>query len=144
MSVALPTSSRSPSNPVTASSVRDTLAPLGLAIAPEHEAHYTRFLSSLWEVWDAVDAMDDYVPGVDEGRFRREDVHRPSGDENPANAWAWRVTIRDQAPNDGPLKGKTVAIKVSPAPSVARPRDRVLLAASGKRPCSLLPLACGL
>lgn len=117
MSAALPPKQLSPNNPITDSSVRETLEPLGLSVPENEEKHYTTFLKGIWEIWNRVEQMDDYVPVVDEERFPRENVHRPTGKDNPANAWAWKATIRDQEKNDGLLKGKTVALKVRGAPS---------------------------
>jgi amidase len=111
MSATLTPATLSPANPVTPSSVPDTLARFGLTLPPEQVDDYTAFLQGVWEVWHRVDQMDDYVPEVDEERFPRENVHRPSVEENPANAWAWRVKIRGV--EGGSLAGKSVCIKVS-------------------------------
>lgn len=117
MSAALPPKQLSPDNPVNSSSVSETLEPLGLSVAPNEEKHYETFLKGIWEIWNRVDKMDDYVPMVDEERFPRENVHRPTGKDNQHNAWAWKATIKDQQKNDGLLKGKTVALKVGLAAS---------------------------
>lgn len=113
MSAAVRPDSVSPTNPVTGTSVRDTLAPRGLSLTPAEEEDYTGFLVGGWEEWNKVLAMDDYVPPVDEKRFRRTDVHRPSAEDNPHNAWAWKARIEDAEARGGLLKGKTVALKVS-------------------------------
>lgn len=111
MSATLAPKVLSPDNPVTDSSVADTLHKLGLKLPDEQVGDYTSFLKGIWEVWHKVDGMDDYVPVVDEKRFPRENVHRPTGDDNPANAWAWKVTITDQEKRGGLLAGKTVCVK---------------------------------
>lgn len=152
MSAALPPKELSPNNPITDSSVRETLEPLGLSVPEKEEKHYTTFLKGIWEIWDRVEQMDDYVPIVDEERFPRENVHRPTGKDNPANAWAWKATIRDQQKNEGLLKGKTVALKVrggrlvdgtwsSSGSRAAESCSRRELT-SGQRRCGRCPRAC--
>jgi amidase len=43
-------------------------------------------------------------------KYPREDVgHRPVGDENPSNGWAWKCSIRGAG--SGPLAGRTVGVK---------------------------------
>jgi amidase len=43
-------------------------------------------------------------------KYVRADLgHRPVGDENPGNGWAWKCSIPGAA--DGPLAGRTVAVK---------------------------------
>ncbi|WOO86016.1 Amidase [Vanrija pseudolonga] len=111
MSAAVRPDSVSANNPVTSTSVRATLAPLGLALDLSEEEDYTGFLAGGWEEWNKVLAMDDYVPLVDEARFPRTDVHRPSAEDNPHNAWAWKARIEDTEARGGLLKGKTVALK---------------------------------
>lgn len=112
MSATLTPATLSPNNPVTDASVPETLAKFGLSVSDDDAPVYTSFLKGIWEVWNRVDAMDDYVPAVDEERYPRQDVHRPSAEENPANAWAWRVRIKDTKQNKGLLAGKTFCLKV--------------------------------
>ena len=43
-------------------------------------------------------------------KYPRADLgHRPVGDENPANGWAWKCSIPGAA--EGPLAGRTVGVK---------------------------------
>ncbi|OCF39739.1 hypothetical protein I317_06463 [Kwoniella heveanensis CBS 569] len=53
--------------------------------------------------------LPDYVPEV-EKRFARKDTHRPTPAENESNAWAWKVSIKDDAA-EGCLKGMTISLK---------------------------------
>lgn len=53
----------------------------------------------------------DYVPGVDEDRFPRKDIHFPNQAQNSHGAWAWKCTVVDQHANEGRLNGKTFALK---------------------------------
>lgn len=112
MSATLAPSVLSPDNPVTETSVDETLAKLGLKLPPDQAAEYTSFLKGIWEVWHKVDGMEDYVPSVDAERFPRLNVHRPTEEDNAANAWAWKVTIKDKENRAGLLAGKTVCVKV--------------------------------
>ncbi|RSH89580.1 hypothetical protein EHS25_002131 [Saitozyma podzolica] len=113
MSSTLAPSTLSPNNPITPSSVTDTLAKLGLAAPEKDVADYTSLLTGIWEIWNKVDGMDDYVPTVDTERFPREGVHFPEGDENKANAWAWKASVKDVSgkAKGGVLDGKTVCLK---------------------------------
>src|SRR4051794_323075 len=54
-----------------------------------------------------LDELPDEVLPV---RHPRADLgHRPVGEENPSNGWAWRCSIPGAA--DGPLRGRTVGVK---------------------------------
>lgn len=112
MSATLP-QKLSPNNPIDEQAVLDTLAELGVTLPQEDIPDYTGFLKGVWEIWNKIDHSDDYVPAVDLERFPRENVHRPSAEENPTNGWAWRVTISDKSGKGGLLAGKTVCLKVS-------------------------------
>lgn len=121
MSSTLAPATLSPNNPINQAAVTDTLAKLGLAARDRDVADYTSLLKGIWEIWNNVDAMDDYVPMVDEAKFPRKDVHFPSKEENPANAWAWKVSVKDVNCKGGLLKGKTVCLKVGRATGTLRP-----------------------
>ena len=112
MSSTLAPSTLSPNNPVTPTSVTDTLAKLNLKPNPKDLDDYTSLLTGIWEVWNKVDQMEDYVPVVDEAKYARKEVHRPEGKENAWNAWAWKCKIEGTG-KGGLLKGKTVVFKVS-------------------------------
>jgi amidase len=115
MSAALP-QTISPNNPIDDQAVVDTLAELGVKLPDAEVPEYANFLKGVWEIWNKIDAADDYVPPVDLERFPRENVHRPSGEENKTNGWAWKVTIEDKQGKGGLLAGKTVCLKVSLGP----------------------------
>lgn len=53
----------------------------------------------------------DYIPDPDLDRFPRKAIHVPKPEENKNKGWATRVTVQDTQPNDGPLKGRTFAVK---------------------------------
>ncbi|KAI1343568.1 amidase signature domain-containing protein [Xylariaceae sp. FL0016] len=100
-------------NPIKLDTVTSTLASLGLKAKEKDLEDYTSLLIGIWEVWDKVDQLEDYVPSVDEERFPRTSVHRPEPAENPLNAWAWKCEIRDASGKSkgGLLEGKTVSLK---------------------------------
>ncbi|KAK7937703.1 amidase signature enzyme [Apiospora aurea] len=101
-------------NPISEKDVIQSLESLKLKPNPEDVPDLTNLLTGIWEVWDKVDQMDDYVPEVDETRFPRKDVHRPEGQDHAGNAWAWRCDVRDTSPTTkgtGLLAGKTLILK---------------------------------
>jgi amidase len=102
-------------NPITEKDVISTLDSLGLKPNPKDVEDFTSLLTGIWEVWDKVSEMEDYIPEVDEERFPRENVHRPEGEANAENAWAWKCEIKDATDKSkgGLLEGKTVNLKVS-------------------------------
>lgn len=102
-------------NPISEKDVVETLASLGLKAKPKDLADFTSLLTGIWEVWDQVDQLGDYIPEVDEERFPRKDVHRPEAKDNPYNAWAWKCDVRDTTDKSkgGLLSGKTINLKVS-------------------------------
>ncbi|KAH8887934.1 amidase signature enzyme [Thozetella sp. PMI_491] len=113
MSSTLAPSVLSPNNPVTTDSVLEAFAKLGVKPQDKDIDDYKSLLTGIWEVWNKVDQMDDYVPAVEEERFPRTEVHRPEGDENKWNAWAWKALIKDVSGKSkgGLLEGKTVCLK---------------------------------
>ncbi|WRT63404.1 uncharacterized protein IL334_000309 [Kwoniella shivajii] len=113
MSSTLAPSTLSPNNPITESSVTSTLQKLGASKPSQKDLDdYTSLLSGIWEIWNKVDDVPDYIPAVDEERFPRKNVHRPEGDENKYNAWAWKADVQDiNSDGTGLLSGKTVCLK---------------------------------
>ncbi|KAK8057305.1 amidase signature enzyme [Apiospora saccharicola] len=101
-------------NPISEKDVLESLESLNLKPRNEDVPDLTNLLTGIWEVWDKVNQMDDYVPEVDETRFPRKDVHRPEGEDNAGNAWAWKCDVRDQSASaEGKrlLAGKTLSLK---------------------------------
>lgn len=81
----------------------------GFDLTPEEIATYRDVMAHTLEV---LERLDELPPAPrPEVRYPRTPGHRPSREENPYGAWYWRCSI-DGAP-DGPLAGKTVAIKDS-------------------------------
>ena len=96
---------------VTTETLNDVCKVLGIKIKDEEQEDYRKLLAVFDESAQQLMEMDDYLPEVDLGRFPRRDVREVPKDQNPHGAWAWRCSIQDTQPNDGPLAGKTIALK---------------------------------
>ncbi|WVW83102.1 hypothetical protein I302_105120 [Kwoniella bestiolae CBS 10118] len=99
-------------NPVNRAELEKTLSSFGsegLTLKPDDVEDYTRILAGAHEVFQKIINLPDYVPVVDK-RFSRQNVHAPTPAENEHNAWAWKVSVKDDSPS-GPLKGLTVCLK---------------------------------
>ena len=79
---------------------------LGMSLAPERVEEFMAHMGGSFAAYDAVEALPDFVPEV---TYPRTPGRFPSPAENPLNAWYVRSEI-EGAP-DGPLKGRTVALK---------------------------------
>jgi len=81
----------------------------GFDLTPEEIATYRDVMAHTLEV---LGRLDELPPAPrPEVRYPRTPGYRPGPEENRYGAWYWRCSI-DGAP-DGPLAGKTVAIKDS-------------------------------
>jgi len=102
---------------VTVDGLRTAAAANNISIEPNsaNESTFLRFANSFDAVCASIDALPVFehpqtVPcEVEAGR----QYHRPSPEDNPLNAWAYRTNLR--SPNrdaaNGPLAGRTIAIK---------------------------------
>lgn len=57
----------------------------------------------------------DFYPVPDVNRYPRVDIQAVASEDNPYNAWATKVTVKDVQPDEAELKilaGKRVVIKV--------------------------------
>ncbi|HDZ82220.1 MAG TPA: amidase [Roseobacter sp.] len=79
---------------------------MGMNFSPEDLDFFHEELDATMAAYDAVDALPDYLPAV---KYPRVTGYHPDAAENELNAWAWKVDVEGAA--DGPLKGKTVALK---------------------------------
>lgn len=73
----------------------------------EDIAQFKTLIEGGLAAYDAVERMDD--PGNGRPVPEREEGHRPSPEENPHNAWAWRARIGGAG--SGRLAGRSVAVK---------------------------------
>ena len=116
MSATLAPGILSSDNPIDEADVYEAFGSLGLKPKPDDVGDLTSLLKGMWEVWDRIGKMDDYVPVVDEDRYPRVNIHRPEGEENQWNAWAWKATVKDVKGSGGELRlleGRTVCLKVN-------------------------------
>ncbi len=79
---------------------------VGLSLTDDDIHSYLGLMQPNIDAYNTVDAMPDYLPEV---TYARTPGYRPEGEENPYNAWYYKSTVEGAA--DGPLKGKTVALK---------------------------------
>ncbi|HZP46363.1 MAG TPA: amidase [Candidatus Binataceae bacterium] len=79
---------------------------LGFKLSTDDAEAYRRLLLPSIEALERLDAMVEPSLPV---KYPRDAGRRPSREENPLNAWYWRCEIHGAA--EGPLKGKTFAIK---------------------------------
>ena len=84
----------------------DIVDRLGMTMSPEEIAVYHENMQPTFGAYDLIDSLPDEIPAV---TYPRTPGYRPGPEENPYNAWYWKCEIAGAA--DGPLKGKTVAIK---------------------------------
>jgi amidase len=96
MPVAIPTSDQ----------LKDIAAQVGLTLSDADVASFIALMTPSIAGYNVVDGLPDNLPDV---RYPRAAGHRPSGGENPHNAWYVKTTVRG-APG-GKLAGKTVALK---------------------------------
>ena len=82
-------------------------ARLGIDLDPDAAAFFAEQIdATLRTYYLPLDAMSDEQPPV---RYPRSSGYRPAPEDNPFNAWYWRTEIAG-AP-DGPLAGRTIAVK---------------------------------
>ena len=79
---------------------------LHLSLADRDLASFGELLEGTWQNYDHLDALPDELPAV---RYPRTPGYRPEGEENPHNAWYIKTRVAGAA--DGPLAGKTIALK---------------------------------
>lgn len=101
----------SPNNPVKKGDVQDLLRPVGLSVEPEEEEDFQTLLAAVHDCAETVSNMPDYQPVPDLDRYPRQNVRRPSPEEQVfGQAWAHKFLIKGNA-NGGSLAGKTFSLK---------------------------------
>ncbi|KAJ6070504.1 hypothetical protein N7467_011823 [Penicillium canescens] len=101
----------SESNPVKPDDAQKLLDPLGLTIDPAEAQDFHTLLAAVHDCAEGVAALPDYQPVSDQTKYPRENVRRPSEEEQVfGHAWAHRFLIRGAA-QGGPLAGKSVSLK---------------------------------
>jgi amidase len=90
----------------TPEQVRAAAGEVGLSLTESDLQSYVGLMRSSVEAYNYVDAMPDCLP---EMKYPRTPGRFPAPEENKHNAWYVKTSIAGA--NDGPLKGKRVAIK---------------------------------
>ncbi|KAI9162864.1 Amidase [Paramyrothecium foliicola] len=99
-------------NPVRAGDVTKTLQPFGLEVKQEESGDYELLLAAVHDCAEHVMSLEDYQPAPDLVKYPRENVRRPTADEQAfGNAWAHRFYIRGNRSPASLLKGKTICVK---------------------------------
>ena len=96
-----------PVRPPTIDELRDIAGSFGLRLTDADLASFQGLMAPLLESYRVVEGLDEPAPLAP--KYPRAPGWRPTPEENPLNAWYWRCDIRGAA--DGPLAGKTVAVK---------------------------------
>ncbi|MEX0282604.1 MAG: amidase, partial [Arenibacterium sp.] len=86
--------------------LHEMIADLGMTMTSERVAEFLECMEPNFQAYDLLEAMPDEKPVV---QYPRTPGYRPTGEENERNAWYVKTEIKGAA--DGPLKGKTVAVK---------------------------------
>jgi amidase len=73
------------------------------------DADAAQYLPAVLATVEGYATLDELRDGPPRPPHARDPGHAPPADENPVNGWAWRCSIKAQS--DGPLAGRTVAIK---------------------------------
>ncbi|KAH9903618.1 amidase signature domain-containing protein [Xylariomycetidae sp. FL2044] len=98
---------------ITPEDLARTAGAIGYAV-PEADAEaYRVLMERARQVYEAVEAMDDYLPIPSQTESPRTNIHHPEpfSAENPLNAWAYRCTATHQSPTSSLLQGKTLCLK---------------------------------
>ncbi|SNB79481.1 amidase [Arboricoccus pini] len=90
----------------TREQLAEIVADLGMELTEERLDAFLGLMEASIASYDVVDALPDDKPVV---TYPRTPGYQPGADENPNNAWYVKSTIQGAA--NGPLKGKTVAVK---------------------------------
>ncbi|KAJ5280393.1 hypothetical protein N7478_005765 [Penicillium angulare] len=100
----------SENNPVKSGDAEALVKPLGLTIDPSESDDFQTLLAAVHDCAEGVAALPDYQPQTDQVKYPRENIRRPSKEEQVlGEAWAHRFLIRGN--EDGPLAGKSVSLK---------------------------------
>lgn len=80
-------------------------------ISPNESSEYRQLLAAVHDVAEHVLQLPDYIDKPDVERYPREQLRRPTEQEQDfGHAWAHKFKIRG-SPSDGVLSGKTVCLK---------------------------------
>ncbi|TFY60315.1 hypothetical protein EVJ58_g5232 [Rhodofomes roseus] len=114
MSAALADPPAPKQSPVTRDVLQQTAAKIGVRVPAEKEIEFTEMLASAREAMEQVLAMDDYYPVPDLEKYPRTEIAPVPAGENPYNAWATKVVVKNPNKEEveaGILAGKRVVLK---------------------------------
>ncbi|KAL7908448.1 amidase signature domain-containing protein [Trichoderma velutinum] len=98
-------------NPVQRQDVQKVLDQMGVSLDPEEESDFHALLAAVHDCAEELQQLPDYQPVPNRVLYPREDVRRPSKEEQFfGHAWAYKFLIRGTT-EDGFLRGKTVCLK---------------------------------
>lgn len=84
---------------------------MGITLDSSEAEDFQTLLAAVHDCAEGVSALPDYQPVPDRIRYPRENIHRPSQNEQAlGQAWAHRFLIRGN-PEGGILSGKSVSLK---------------------------------
>ena len=90
----------------TLSQMQDVVTELGMSMSDSRIMEFMDVMQGTLDAYDLVDSLPDYLPPV---LYPRTAGYRPTGEENPMNAWYVKTEIKG-APR-GPLLGRSIALK---------------------------------
>ncbi|KAF9891205.1 hypothetical protein FE257_004769 [Aspergillus nanangensis] len=101
----------SPDNPVKKEDVNELLKRIGVSVREEEEDDFHTLLAAVHDCAESVSKLPDYQPIPDLEKYPRQNLRRPSPDEQVfGHAWAHRFLIRGN-PEGGLLAGKSISLK---------------------------------
>lgn len=90
----------------TPAQLQELASSLHMQLTPAQASDYLALMQASFDAYDVIDGLPDEIPAV---RYVRGAGKRPSGSDNPLNAWACKSTVKGAS--EGKLAGRTVALK---------------------------------
>ncbi|PHP68659.1 amidase [Zhengella mangrovi] len=90
----------------TLDQMRNLVSGLGMSMGEREMLDYLTLMEDSFKAYDVIDSMPDNLPKV---KYPRTPGYRPSGAENPMNAWYYKTEVRGAA--SGPLEGRKIVLK---------------------------------
>ena len=90
----------------TLEQMRGLVGGLGMSMGDRELIDYMTVMEGTFQSYDVVDQLSDNLPQV---KYPRTPGTRPSGAENPLNAWYYKSEVRGAM--TGPLQGRSIVLK---------------------------------
>jgi amidase len=90
----------------SASEVEAIAADFGMNLSAKDAESYVGLMMGVLASYEQIDRLTEPKPVV---KYPRTAGYRPQPEDNPFNAWYWRVDLEGAA--EGPLAGKSIALK---------------------------------